>query len=773
MDNKESKNRLNDILNSLNRITEILSVNYSTALNIIIKELAHTTGFSTATVFRKKITKDSFYPICKFNTLVADNSPIDLEVLTYSQEWLEQLNSNRYVFIKNADKYDIQQSLMTYFNKNAVRTLILYPIYFHKTLHGYIKLEDRYSDPQNIDDIDFKYLDSIANIIKSILKKKERESNFDSVEYEELLNLINDSAVIFDKEGIISKANLEYSENFNLKPEEMIGTDMRKYIPDEVYDERLKAFQKVIQTGLPHRSKEYYNGKWRKYKLYPIKNNLGEVVRIAAFTQDITELMQTINKFKKSRAKYKALFDNIKSCVAVYQPICQGKNFIFKNINKAAERVEKLNRNEIIGKTVTEVFPGIKEFALFNVLKRVYKTGQPEELPSRLYQDDRISGWRSNYVYKLDTGEIVSVYKDITELKEKGKELLESKKYLELAIKGTGAGIWERDLKNDVFKCNGNFAEMLGYEHDELNDEQKIIGLCHPHDRKIIKKMLKQYIADETELYENELRFLHKKGHWVWVLARGSIVEWDNCEKPLTLAGTFIDISKIKAYQAERDKYLQRMEKILNEAVGAIRKAVEIRDSYTAGHQDNVANLSILIAEEMNYNKDNIKKIEIAAKLHDIGKIYIPDEILNKPGKLSPDEYEIIKTHVDKGYYLLKTILLPNNVPEIIRQHHERLDGSGYPKGIKKGLILPESSILAVADVVEAMISDRPYRRALSIDTAISEIKGNSGILYDERVVDACIKVLKKENISSARSLGRPASSDKGSYAQESDKPKS
>lgn len=168
---------------------------------------------------------------------------------------------------------------------------------------------------------------------------------------------------------------------------------------------------------------------------------------------------------------------------------------------------------------------------------------------------------------------------------------------------------------------------------------------------------------------------------------------------------------------------------------------VEIKDPYTAGHQKRVTRLASAIAEELGLPKEQIEGIRIAGLIHDIGKVSIPAEILSKPGRITDLEFSVIKTHSQAGYDILKTIEFPWPIAQIVLQHHERLNGSGYPQGLSGEEILLEARILGVADVVEAMASHRPYRPALGIDKALEEITQNRGILYDARVAEACLKL--------------------------------
>lgn len=179
--------------------------------------------------------------------------------------------------------------------------------------------------------------------------------------------------------------------------------------------------------------------------------------------------------------------------------------------------------------------------------------------------------------------------------------------------------------------------------------------------------------------------------------------------------------------------------------IHAMALTVEMRDPYTAGHQRQAADLAGAIAEEMNIPGEQIDSIHLAGTIHDIGKMQVPTEILSKCGKLTELEYDMIKTHSQAGYDILKTIEFQWPIAEFVLQHHERIDGSGYPSGLNGNNIFMEARILSVADVVDAIIPHRPYRPALGIDKALEELSNNRGILYDSNVVDACLNVINEK----------------------------
>jgi len=186
----------------------------------------------------------------------------------------------------------------------------------------------------------------------------------------------------------------------------------------------------------------------------------------------------------------------------------------------------------------------------------------------------------------------------------------------------------------------------------------------------------------------------------------------------------------------------------LKGAIHALASAVEMKDPHTAGHQRRVAGLACVIAKDMGLSDEKIAGICMAGMVHDVGKINVPAEVLSKAGSLNGTEFDLIKMHPQDGYNVLKEIEFPWPVAQIVLQHHERMDGSGYPQGLKGDDILLEARILAVADVVEAMSSHRPYRPALGIDKAMEEIRKNKGKLYDPDVVASCLRVCSEKSRS-------------------------
>lgn len=203
---------------------------------------------------------------------------------------------------------------------------------------------------------------------------------------------------------------------------------------------------------------------------------------------------------------------------------------------------------------------------------------------------------------------------------------------------------------------------------------------------------------------------------------------------------------ELKKSKKKLENTVHELHNVVEETIDALSSAVGVRDAYTSQHQERVARLSFEIARELDLPEDYCKGIYLAALIHDIGKIKIPIDILSKPSVLSELEFELIKTHSEAGYMILNKIEFPWPIADIVMQHHERLDGSGYPEGRSGDDILLQSRIIAVADVVEAMTSHRPYRPALGLANALNEVEKNKGILYDKEVVGSCLNVFRKNN---------------------------
>lgn len=473
----------------------------------------------------------------------------------------------------------------------------------------------------------------------------------------------------------------------------------------------------------------------------PMRNQKGEIIGIIECFKDITMQKKAYEEIKDKEERYRELFDNMSSGVVVYEPMNNGKGFIIRDFNKAAQHIEKINEAEVIGKKALEVFPGLKDFGLLDVFKRVYKTGRPEKHPVSFYKDDRISGWRRNYVYRLPSGELVVVYDDITRQKQAERLLKESEEFSSSLMENSPNPIYVLKEDFSLKYANPAMENLVGLKLDEL------LGKKAPFPwwpEKLKSKYIKSFREDMKEgITGRELLIVNNMGEEFWIKTYNKLVLAD--EKLKYVIINWFDITHRKLMENNLKESYRKLEKALQGTINTLGNIVEKRDPYTSGHQKRVSKLAVAISNELGLDRESIECIKTAADIHDIGKINIPVSILTKPGKLTNIEFDLIKTHPDVGYEMVKEIEFPMPVAEIILEHHEKLDGSGYPRGLKGKDIMFEAKILTVSDVVEAMSSDRPYRPSLGMQIALNEIKRNKGKLYDSRAVDACVKVVTKK----------------------------
>jgi HD-GYP domain-containing protein (c-di-GMP phosphodiesterase class II) len=237
-------------------------------------------------------------------------------------------------------------------------------------------------------------------------------------------------------------------------------------------------------------------------------------------------------------------------------------------------------------------------------------------------------------------------------------------------------------------------------------------------------------------------RVIGQDGTVIWCELNAAVIQWKG--KPATLV--FLNnITERKLAEGELQQTLDSLKNAVGATIQVMVSPIEMRDPYTAGHQLRAADLACAIAKEMGLPQDKIEGLRMAGSIHDIGKLSIPAEILSKPTKLTNVEFSLIKEHAQSGYDMLKNVESPWPLAQIAYQHHERMDGSGYPRNLKGDEIIMEARIMAVADVVESMASHRPYRPALGINVALEEIEKNREILYDNAVADACLRLFREK----------------------------
>jgi HD-GYP domain-containing protein (c-di-GMP phosphodiesterase class II)/DNA-binding response OmpR family regulator len=306
-----------------------------------------------------------------------------------------------------------------------------------------------------------------------------------------------------------------------------------------------------------------------------------------------------------------------------------------------------------------------------------------------------------------------------------------------------------QDTEKALHMSEINFRNMIYSNADGILilDENSIVKFMNPAAESIFGTKAEHFIGQTFEhliILEKptELDITIGDGKSMVAEMRVMETEWEG--KKVYLA-SLRDITDRKRMQQRLQLGLDNLKEVMDGTIRAMALAVEMRDPYTSGHQHRVAELAQAIAEEISLSAETIEGVYMAASIHDIGKISLPAEILSKPVKLTEIEMKMIQAHSKVGYDILKGIDFPWPIAQIVLQHHERMDGCGYPHGLGGNEILIESRIVGAADVVETMASHRPYRPAMGLDKALAEVSGNKGNLYDEKVVNACLKLFNEK----------------------------
>ncbi len=435
------------------------------------------------------------------------------------------------------------------------------------------------------------------------------------------------------------------------------------------------------------------------------------------------------DELRRSEERYHSLFKHMLNgmayCKMEFDADGRPVDFIYLAVNDAFEKLTGLKNVE--GKRITEIMPSIRQDnpEFLELYGRVATTGQPEKRELLLKPLDL---WLYISVYSVEKENFVAVFENITERRKAEKDY-------QSIFENVQEGIFRSTPEGKIILANEAMAKMFGYDSPaEIMADITDAALqlyAYPEDRAKMKA-----IMEEQNVVRNyEIQFHRKDGGAFWASATMKAIR-NGKDRILYFEGILEDIT-------ERKQNIARLRKTLGGAVQAIASLVETRDPYTAGHQRRVADLARAIATEMGLSGDQIDGIRIAGTIHDLGKISVPSEILTIPRKLTALEYSLIKNHPQSGYDILKDIEFPWPIARMIVEHHERINGSGYPNGLPGEDLLIESKILSVADVVEAMATHRPYRPALGIDAALSEITANRGILYDPEVVDACLRLFR------------------------------
>lgn len=439
--------------------------------------------------------------------------------------------------------------------------------------------------------------------------------------------------------------------------------------------------------------------------------------------------------------RYRALFDRSHDCVFL-----AGFDGAFIDANEAAVKLLGYSREEIPSITLLTLLNADDAARARARLREIADRGS--QLESREYRLRRKDG--STVVVEITASvvyrhgrpvAIQGIARDVTDRRQAEESLRESEHRFRVMIEQAISGFYM--IENGAFKyVNPRFAEIFGYA-----TPAEVIGLTPAEltaerDRQRVAENLRRRFSGEVESLSYTFTGLRKDGTEVDIGAHGAITSYGGHP---AIIGLLQDISERKEAKRKIERYIAQLEQAVQSTINVVATIGELRDPYTHGHESRVGQIAAALAAEMDLTPGQIEGIRVAGYLHDVGKIAVPAEILAKPGGLTSAEMALVREHPQRSHDILKTVPFPWPVAEAAWQHHERLDGSGYPRGLKDTAIILEARILAVADTVESMASHRPYRASLGLDRALTEVEENRGTHYDPQVVDACLRLFREK----------------------------
>jgi PAS domain S-box-containing protein len=347
---------------------------------------------------------------------------------------------------------------------------------------------------------------------------------------------------------------------------------------------------------------------------------------------------------------------------------------------------------------------------------------------------------------------VLATLTDLTDRQRLEDRLVESESRFRSLVETTPDWVWQVDAEGRYTYASPRVKDLLGLDPAEVVG-RTAFEFIRGEDRARIQRHFHQAVREGRALTRVTNVCRHRDGYEVVLETSGEPIR-DRDGRVIGYRGIDRDITgRVRAEEASRtaaeqlQTSLNRLESTIESTIAAMAALVDMRDPYTAGHQQRVARLASRIAIHLGMSREEERSIRLAATTHDIGKISVPSEILAKPGPISRLEMEMIRTHSKAGYDILKDIELNGPVATIVLQHHERLDGSGYPAGLRGDEILPESRVVAVADAIEATASHRPYRPSQGFDAALDSLRQGRGTTFDARVVDACLEIIRPEDV--------------------------
>jgi len=588
---------------------------------------------------------------------------------------------------------------------------------------------------------------ALVRTIRYAIERKRMEELLRESETQvrKLFEAIPDSILVHDDEGTILHINEIGAERLEWSAKDLVGKNLREIVTPENRASIADHIRETLKVGWCRFETTYVSRSgWQimvEVNDRPIK--FGKAKAILRVARDITERKEAEEALLREKNFSAAVMNSSPGLLFVFD---DKGNIIQWNRN--AEKVTGYSAKEISKMNVLDFVVKEDQKTAAEAMQEVFTKGQSSVEINVLSKPGKKTPFHiTGLGTKLEnTTCAVCTGIDITERKEAQIALRRERDFAESLVDTAQAIVLVLDTKGRIIRFNPYLEEISGYRLQEVQGKDWFTTFLPRRERKRIRELFLRAVTDiQTQANVNAIV---TKGN------QQRDIEWydktlkDEHGKVIGLLAIGMDITERKQAEEELQRSYHKLRESLIVTVNTLASTVEMRDPYTAGHQRRATILACAMAEEMGLTEEQFDGLRMAGLVHDIGKINVPIEILNKSGRINETELNIIKTHPQAGYKVLKGIEFPWPVAQIVLQHHERLDGSGYPQGLKGEEIMLEARILAVADVVEAMVSHRPYRPAHGIEVALEEIKKNRGTHYDPDVVDVCARLFTEKGFT-------------------------
>jgi len=639
-------------------------------------------------------------------------------------------------------------------------------------------------------------------IVRDITERKQTEAALQSeaTRRRVLMESSRDGIAIFNQQHEIVEANTRFAQMLGYTPEELLDLHTWDFEANMGEDELRAAFANLLEIDTTietrHRRKDG--------SLYDAEVSIsGTLVdgqpMVFTITRDISERTAAARALRASEEKHRMLFESSRDALMVLEP----SNCSFIDGNAAALELFKIRHlSEFVTLTPWDLSPPrqpdgrLSEEKGHDLCEKAMREGSLffEWEHQTIDGDTFAADILINRVELEERTTLQVTMRDITERKVAEQRLSRTNRTLKMLSAGNLALVRAQseqqllqDVSDIIVRIGGHSMAVVYYAENDPDQsitpqawagiDDAYFGSVHLSARDLRQQNLPVVMAIRSGSTQIRRQISNAPEGTTYNPEEDRFGYHSSAAFPLSHAGAVfgglcIYSPDAAAFDGEEVKLLEEMaedlaygvitqrtrvaheqhavllRRSLEQSIQTIAATVEARDPYTAGHQRRVAELATAIAREMDLDDDKVNGIHLAATIHDLGKVHIPAEILSKPGRLSDIEYLLIQTHPEDGYQIIKDVAFPWPIAEIIRQHHEKLDGSGYPRGLKEDAILLEARIIAVADVVEAMSTHRPYRPALGIDPALDEIRRGRGTIYDTAAVEACLRLFKEQRFA-------------------------